>query len=469
MPTALRPPPLSLPLSLPLLLALAALGACADRPREVYQRTLAALDRVKVIDTHEHQGLAKGGRHSAMDLALELRADLISAGLPASLARFEDLAAPQEFWDDVAPYLRFTRATGFHAQFIAGLREMYGHPGGPLTRTQFLDLSRRVDASYRDYAGWLERGLERTRIDFMLVDRVDETYDLAPLHKRFGYLFRVDPLVLGVSQAARARQITDRRPLELLGRASQPAADLAAYLAFADAVLARVERAGVLGLKVALAARRPIVFSDPGRDEAAALYAQPARTPPEELRLQDFVLHHLMRGADRARLPVQIHTGYLQGTRAQLDPGDPAALQPLLHRYPGVPFVLLHGGYPWTSVCAALGKSFPNVYLDLSWLPQLSRTRAMSALHEILDTVPYNKLTWGGDSHNIDQAAGALRLAKEVVATVLAERLARGWLTQEVAADIARRLLRDNALELYRLRPTLEARGLLARAAAAPR
>ena len=37
---------------------------------------------------------------------------------------------------------------------------------------------------------------------------------------------------------------------------------------------------------------------------------------------------------------------------------------------------------------------FSNVYLDLVWLPQISREKAVLALDEMLDCVPYNKIFW---------------------------------------------------------------------------
>ncbi len=56
-----------------------------------------------------------------------------------------------------------------------------------------------------------------------------------------------------------------------------------------------------------------------------------------------------------------------------------------------------------------------------------------------------------GDTGNIDDAAGSLELGREVVAKVLAERTENGWTTREVAEDIARRIFRENAIDIYRL------------------
>lgn len=73
-------------------------------------------------------------------------------------------------------------------------------------------------------------------------------------------------------------------------------------------------------------------------------------------------------------------------------------------------------------------------------------------LHEMLDAVPYNKILWGGDVSRIDDAIGSLELGREVVAIVLSERVKKGWMTEELAFDIAWCIFHDNAVELFHLK-----------------
>jgi len=123
--------------------------------------------------------------------------------------------------------------------------------------------------------------------------------------------------------------------------------------------------------------------------------------------------------------------------------------------YPKAKFSLFHGGFPWTGEFAALGKMFPNVYLDLVWLPQISREEAVSSLDVILDCVPYNKLFWGGDCGLIEESAGSLEFARDVVSEVLARRVARGLLTEDLALEIVDRIFRENAIEVFKLEKKL--------------
>jgi hypothetical protein len=98
---------------------------------------------------------------------------------------------------------------------------------------------------------------------------------------------------------------------------------------------------------------------------------------------------------------------------------------------------------------------FRNVYLDIVWLPQISREKAVNALEEMFDCVPYNKFFWGGDCGLIEESTGSLEYGKDVVSEVLANRVERGLLTEEVALDIVDRIFRENVIEVFKLEERL--------------
>ncbi|MFN2127560.1 MAG: amidohydrolase family protein, partial [Anaerolineales bacterium] len=172
-------------------------------------------------------------------------------------------------------------------------------------------------------------------------------------------------------------------------------------------------------------------------------------TPVQSKKIQDFMFHWVIQKASDYELPIQIHTGYLAGNGNVLDNGEPKKLNNLFLKYPNAKFVLFHGGFPWTGEYAAFGKMFPNVYLDIVWLPQISREEAVAAFDVMLDCVPYNKFFWGGDCALIEEATGSLEFGKDVVAEVLTKRINRGLLTEDVAIEIVRRIFRENAIETF--------------------
>ena len=70
----------------------------------------------------------------------------------------------------------------------------------------------------------------------------------------------------------------------------------------------------------------------------------------------------------------------------------------LFFLFPLVQFDLFHMSDPCQGEAAAIAKVFPNVHIDLCWAHIISPSAARRALHEMLDTVPSNKIFgYGGD------------------------------------------------------------------------
>ncbi len=57
----------------------------------------------------------------------------------------------------------------------------------------------------------------------------------------------------------------------------------------------------------------------------------------------------------------------------------------------------------------------------------------------------------GGDCHFIEESVGSLAFGKDVVVCVLADRIQKGELTEEVAMDMINRIFRENAIDIFKL------------------
>ncbi|MDP4224098.1 MAG: amidohydrolase family protein, partial [Bacteroidota bacterium] len=210
-------------------------------------------------------------------------------------------------------------------------------------------------------------------------------------------------------------------------------------------------------IKNSQAYSRTLYYEDVPYGDAKILFDRPSSslTPNEAKKIEDFMFHWIITEAIKYDLPVQIHTGYLAGNGNVLDNGEPVKLNNLFLKYRDARFDIFHGGFPWTGEIAALGKMFPNVYINLVWLPQISREEAIKALDVMLDCVPYNKFFWGGDCGLIEESVGSLEFAKDAVSEVLAKRVERGLLTEEIAFRIMDRIFRENAIEVFKLKEKL--------------
>jgi predicted TIM-barrel fold metal-dependent hydrolase len=168
---------------------------------------------------------------------------------------------------------------------------------------------------------------------------------------------------------------------------------------------------------------------------------------------QDFIVHRLVQLAIKHNLPVQIHTGLQEGNENIITSGNPTDLTNLFMEYKEARFDIFHGSYPYVGELAVLAKNFQNVYIDMAWLHIISPYVARRALSEWLDTVPSNKiLGFGGDYVFVEGIYGHSVLARDNVARVLAKKVEEEGYSLVEAKELARMILRDNALNLFSLK-----------------
>jgi uncharacterized protein len=143
-------------------------------------------------------------------------------------------------------------------------------------------------------------------------------------------------------------------------------------------------------------------------------------------------------------LPVQVHCGF--GDSDLLLPrADPGWLKPLIERYRETSFVLLHC-YPFVREAGWLAHVYGNVYFDLSLtIPHVSRPA--DAVREALELAPVSKLLYASDAARTPELyLLAATWWRGALAEVLSEAL-----PEDEARQAAALILRENAIELYRL------------------
>jgi hypothetical protein len=403
------------------------------------------------LDAHEHLHLPEEHGQKALDCFYltnhYLKDDLVSAGMP--VAEMESLVdqsvALEERWRRFEPWWEFARTTGYGQAVEVCVRELFGLPG--LNEGTYRQLSEMV-AENAGKLAWYERVLkEKARFIGCLADVW--RWDIpAEMQRYFLLIMRFDEWIM-----ARTRQeILSRK--ECMER-GEPGS-LGDYLKCLDDALARYLKVGVVGLKCGLAYRRSLRFEVVERAEAERLFERALRDElpaAEAVPLQDFLFHEVCDRAGALRLPYQIHTGLQAGTRrANIQQTNPALLSNTLQAHPGTKLDLFHGGYPYGGELATLAKNFPNAYINACWLAIIAPSVLRRQLHEWLDTVPHNKLqAFGGDYFMPELAYAHSLMAKEAVADVLAERVEAGYLAEADAPVLARRLLAENGIALFKL------------------
>jgi hypothetical protein len=416
-----------------------------------------AIDEITIINTHEHQRSPHElpDEHYSFYHLLEfsyLGADVRSAGAGGYNLEKLDSLNEDDLWKSYGWGLDYSRATSYYSHFVKGFQKLYGFSEPYFTRQNVPRLSAQIQENYQDYGHWFDEAFKTAGFELMFNDQYWNPFNCELNDEYFALVFHINPLVMQASQKPEPGD-------EKYGIYQQAEKDgyeinnLDDYLTYCDYLFTKNVENNAVCVKNSMAYSRSLDYEDVPYEVTKELFDRPSASfsKAEAKKIQDFMFHWIIRKSAEHELPIQIHTGYLAGNGNVLDNGKPVKLNNLFLKYPEAKFVLFHGGFPWTGEYAALGKMFPNVYLDIVWLPQISREEAVTALDVMLDCMPYNKFFWGGDCALIEESTGSLEFGKDVVVEVLSKRIQRGLLTEDVAIDIARSMFRENAIETFQL------------------
>lgn len=168
--------------------------------------------------------------------------------------------------------------------------------------------------------------------------------------------------------------------------------------------------------------------------------------------LLDSLLHVSLGQAAVQELPVQFHVGY-GDPDADLRTAGPLELRALLEdpSYRPVPFVLLHGCWPYFREGAYLAAVYENAYLDVSYgIPFLSTAELTSMTRAALGCAPFTKVMYSSDGTRVPELhwMGALD-GRRALGRVLGELVDDGDLDLDQAHEVADMVLGGNAWNLY--------------------
>jgi len=420
------------------------------------------LSTIPMIDTHEHLvdesfRVTRENDILAMFLRHYVTTDLANAGLPGS--KLEELCDPgqplENRWAELEPFLHNVANTAYARALTIAVNDLYGIPR--LDRETIAEAGRRVaDASQ---PGLYRKVFHKAGIETAVVHDLDSIYD-ASLAYGTPVPRPSDPpgLFKKAIKGSDLLYLPDKIAFDQMASAlgGSPVHSLQNYLDLIDSVFERSSEAAAV--KFGHAYERSLATSKPTFHEAdQAFNSLLSSANPEEwgantaIRpIQDFLIHHIIQQAIRHDLPIQIHTGLLEGSYNNLNNANPRHLIPLLMEYKEARFVLFHGGYPWTRDFIALGKMFPNVWLDMCWVWIISPRTGREMLHEMIETLPQNKVTaFGGDYIFVEGTYGHSVLARQNITRVLEEKVAEKWFGEDEACQYAHAVMYDNARALY--------------------
>lgn len=320
-----------------------------------------------------------------------------------------------------------------------------------------------------NYPNWV---LDKLGIETELANREAMGPGLKP--PRFRWVPFDDALLFPLDNSALASETPDRKffftreeqlfqdYLANLGVSRLPAT-LDSYLSQVVAPTLESQRQnGAVAVKFEAAYLRSLDFARADSNAAASTYAQfingGVSAKSAYINLQNYIFYYIASQAGRLQMPVHIHTGFGCGGYFDISGANPLLLESVLDdsALRGTNFVLLHGGAgPFSkSVAALLVK--PNVYTDFSEQTWLLPTRELARnIRYWLECFP-EKVLFGTDlspgTPQIDwEEIGwqTTNSAREALAIALTGMVSDNEITRLRAREIARMVMRGNALKLY--------------------
>jgi predicted TIM-barrel fold metal-dependent hydrolase len=400
------------------------------------------ISQFTIIDAHEHlpsEAEYLSHRYSGPNMFAGgyVWHDLESAGMSSafkSTLRDGGDRPVEGWWPQIRPYWEYVKHTSYARALRITVRDLYGID--EIDDTTIHDLAGRVQA---DNAPGLYRRILQERCKIRVSITCTEQVD-----------FPDDPGLRGLSTRMVEWLGTawHRERIATLAQRSDVEIHSAEDLAFAAQKLLREDlQHSAVGLKIH---SRNCRAPDPKSAEAQFRQAQAADRPQEGLlALRDYVFDKCLDIAAEADAPVAVHTGYWGDFREL----DPKYMLDIAARRRDVRFDVFHLGMPMIRDAILIGKSYPNVTLNLTWCPVISQVQTCRALDEVLDLVPTNKvIAFGGDYRvAVQKAWGHLVMARECVATALANRIEAGSLDRDEALRIACLWFYDNPARIYRI------------------
>jgi predicted TIM-barrel fold metal-dependent hydrolase len=324
-----------------------------------------------------------------------------------------------------------------------------------------------------NYPAWV---LDKIGIETMLANRA--VMDRSLPAPRFRWVPYADTLMFPLSNSEAKRARPDLAPsyeglerllathLADLGLSRLPSS-LKGYLAgVVVPSLERQKQGGAVAVKFLTAYLRTLDVANPAEKKARLVYERHVRggkqTAGDYKILQDYLFRFIAREAGRLGLAVHIHTGLGIGLYFDVAGSNPLLLEPVFNDpvLRETRFVIIHGGWPFAKQTAAMLLK-PNVYADFSSLDFLLYPRELSDILRSWLEVSPDKVLFGTDGFELDPEMAFLnweeftclgtRSARQALALALTEMMRDGEITHDEALDIARKVLRGNAIRLYGL------------------
>jgi len=312
-----------------------------------YARIKAELDKVAVIDTHDHlmpfemlPGYSETDKGWGMNLAGLWRNSYYT--WTNRLTPYGPKQPFAEWWAEAKDDFDNARGMSFYRYMLPAFEDLYGIDFDRITPEQAQSLDNRIFENYKDQRWLYHVVTERANIELMFNDPYWARFKFETYYPFEVLVFNVTTLTRGFNPSEFNNP--NDSPFAFAKNEGMPVKTLDDYLAVLDRLFEKAKAAGAVCLKTTLAYERSLQFENAPREAAEKVFGRVrGELTPEQIRaFEDFIMWRLVELSAKHELPFQIHTG-----DARIQGSNPMLLVNLIEANPKTKFILFHGGYPW--------------------------------------------------------------------------------------------------------------------------
>lgn len=419
---------------------------------ELYEELLRELAELEVVDIHQHLNPNQLTAKSFEDIIFYhyIATELASAGM--NREEFEK-AQRKEKLLMALPYFKYVKNTSTFWCLRHILRNLYGIDVKSIDESNWKDVVEAIESKQRN-SGWAYEVLNRfckVRKSFLTINPLEPL----PRYDKdvFTGALRVEHIIQGLSKDS-ILKIEQLLGIEINDAESLENAVESLFKKFVNDIVT-----------ITVPIQPDEIFGFPHKSEVT-IYVRDLKkrgtvNDEERMVIASYILHKLLSLCSRYKKAVQ----FMLGVKKPLpmaappdyaitvyNPNQILNLVKIFAMYPEVRFDTLIADSALSHQLTVVAKNYPNVSLSGYWWYSMYPEIIRSYLKLRLQMLPYSKI--GGffsDAYVVEWVYGKASLAKKELAYVLSEMVYLNYIDKESALELAKSILSENSIYIYKL------------------
>jgi glucuronate isomerase len=408
---------------------------------------------IPMIDIHSHIDCGHPHAKGPLDILFYhyIATELRSAGMPLELIS-PDLPV-EDAVKNALPFFLLIKNTSTYWYFVKMLKELYGFGYAEINKRTLKGLLEAIyeGSKQADRYKWILNEKAKIEKTFLTLrcDEAEPQYD----PRFFVGALRLDPLISDLNKTS----------VEGLGKATSTSIEsIDDFSESLGHVIKKFSRC----VAATVSFQPEVSFTNPTRLEASEafknLLAKDKLTSKERQTLSSFALRLILSLAEDSGLVFQVMLGAKRPVAGAAPPDyaitgfesyTVSSLCPLFHEFNGLKFDVITSSPLLSHHLTVVAKNYPNVYVSGYWWYAFYPTFIKQFLRERLQMLPRNKSNgFFSDAYVVEWSYAKSIMVRLQVATVLAEMVADGYITMDLAKELAVDLLNRNPRNLYKIK-----------------